>query len=256
MSTKNLRQLWSGGDTTIGAWCFHPDALTAEVTSRVGFDYVCIDMQHGLIDYDTAVNMIRGIDLGTSVPIVRVAWNDPAAIGRVLDAGAMGVIVPMINSADDAAAAVAAARYAPAGERSFGAIRAEIRDGDDYFATANNRISVIPIIETAAALEAIDEILAVDGVDAVYVGIYDLSIALGLAPGNNDGNATFDDALQRVLSACQKAGVVPGCHSNAEAAGLRLQQGFRMVTASSDLVALQGGLRAHLSAAKAEIDRN
>jgi len=254
MSKTNLRQLWSHGKTALGAWCFHPDALTAEVVSKVGFDYACLDMQHGLIDYDTALAMIRGIDLGTAVPIVRVWWNDPAIIGRVLDAGAMGIIVPMVNSAADARLAVSAARFAPDGERSYGPIRAEVRDGDRYFANANDAIAVIPMIETAAALDAVDDIVAVDGVDAVYVGVYDLSIALGLSPGNNDGNAIFDDALQRVLTACQNAGVVAGCHSNPDAAALRLRQGFRMVTASADLLALQGGLRAHLAGASAALE--
>ena len=250
MNKPSLRRRWSEGDKTIGAWCFHPDELGAEVIAKCGYDYVCIDMQHGLIDFDKAVAMIRSIDLGDAVPVARLWWNDPALIGRVLDAGAMGVIVPMINSPEDARAAVAAARYAPAGERSFGPIRVDIRDGGDYFLTANDEIAVIPMIETAQALAHVEDIVAVEGVDAVYVGVYDLSLALGLAPGNNDDNPVFDAAIQRVLAACSAAGIVAGCHSGPGVAARRLRQGFQMVTASADLIAIQSGMRAHLAAAR------
>jgi len=174
MKKASLRQRWRDEQTTIGAWCFHPDELTAEFAAKAGFDYIGIDMQHGPIDFTQAVNMIRGIDLGDAVPLVRLPWNDPAIIGQVLDAGAMAIVVPMVNSAEDAAAAVRAARYGPAGERSFGPIRAELRDGPSYPDTAN------------------DDIVAVDGVDAVYVGVWDLSLALGLAAGDNDGDPVFD----------------------------------------------------------------
>jgi len=250
MKKSSLCKRWSEGNKTIGAWCFHPDELSAEVIAKCGYDYVAIDMQHGLIDFDKAVAMIRSIDLGDAVPVVRLWWNDPALIGRMLDAGAMGVIVPMINSPAEARAAVSAARYAPAGERSFGPIRVEIRDGDDYYRNANDHIAVIPMIETVKALECIEDIVSVEGVDAVYLGVYDLSLALGLAPGNNDGNPVFDDAIQRVLAACSAAGTVAGCHSNPDAAARRLRQGFQMVTASADLIAIQSGMRTHLAAAR------
>jgi len=255
MVKADLRQQWTGGATTIGAWCFSPDALIAELVSKIGYDYVGIDMQHGPTDFAHALNMIRAIDLGVSVPVVRLRWNDPAHIGQVLDAGAMGIIVPMINSAEDAAAAVRAARYAPEGERSYGPIRAEIRDGDQYLERANERIAVIPMIETVEALDSVEDIVAVPGVDAVYVGVYDLSLAMGLPAGPNDGIEEFDAALSRVLEACGQAGVIAGCHANPATASRRLEQGFRMVSASADIVAVTSGLASALEAARASIPR-
>lgn len=232
--------------TQLGAWAVLPTTLTAEMFSRAGFDYVCIDMQHGLADYAETLAMIQAIDLGSATPLVRPPWNEPGIIGRVLDAGALGVIVPMVDTAEEARAAVEACRYAPEGTRSAGPTRVGLRDGADYVATANSRVSCIPMVESVEALANLDEILAVDGVDTIYVGPSDLSVTLGLGPGNHDGEQPFDDALARVVEGCSQHGVRAGIHASPELAERRLEQGFQMVTVAVDFPMLRANAEASL----------
>jgi len=227
-----------------------PGAMSAEALGKAGFDWVLIDMQHGCMDYETALSMIRAIDLSSAAPIVRVPWNDPGIIGRVLDAGALGVVIPMIQSAADARRAVDACLYPPAGSRSFGPVRVGLRDGPGYFATANARVAVIPMIETAQALEEVEAIAATPGVDALFVGPFDLSIALGLPPGDNDGEPVFDAAIARITAAAKASGVATAVLSNAKVAPLRLKQGFQMVSVVTDINALTLAARADLDAVR------
>ena len=161
-------------------------------------------MQHGVIDYQVAVTMLLALSTGDCTPIVRVPWNEPGIIGKMLDAGAMGIIIPMVNSVDEARAAVAACRYAPVGARSYGPTRAAIYAGADYFAHANEQVACIPMIETKRALDDLDAILAVPGIDAVYVGPADLSITLGLPPRMDNGGA-FEEARLTIAEACAAA---------------------------------------------------
>jgi 4-hydroxy-2-oxoheptanedioate aldolase len=184
------------------------------------------------------------------VPIVRVPWNDPGIIGRVLDAGALGVIIPMIETVDDARRAVEACLYPPAGRRSFGPIRVGLRDGTGYFDGANERVAVIPMIETRAALEAVDAIVGLPGVDAAFVGPYDLSVALGLPPGDNDGKPAFDAAMAKVAAAARRAGKAAAVLSNRKLAPARIAQGFRMISVSMDISALAAACSADLDAVR------
>lgn len=217
----------------------------AEATARTGFDYVCIDTQHGAIEYSDAVPMIQAILLGGSSPIVRVPWNEQGIIGKMLDAGAHGVIVPMVNSVAEAEAVVRSVRYGPTGARSYGPTVTGMRVAD-YPAWSAENVAAIPMIETRQAVDSIDDILAVPGIDAIYVGPADLSITLGLTPKNNDGEPEFDDALVKIVAACQKAGIVPGIHSNGALVPGRLAAGFRMVTVTSDLLATRLGYKTEL----------
>lgn len=251
----SLKPRWAAGEVTIGAWCMIPSALTAEALGQAGFDWVLIDMQHGCMDYETALAMIRAVDLSSAVPVVRVPWNDPGIIGRVLDAGALGVIVPMIQTAEDARRAVEACRYPPAGRRSFGPVRVGLRDGPGYFGGANDRIAVIPMIETAEALAEVEQIAATPGVDALFVGPFDLSIALGLPPGDNDGKPVFDEAIAKVSKAARAAGVATAVLSNTKVAPLRIAQGFQMISVTTDLSALSATARADLDAARSVLTR-
>ena len=244
-----LRQLWTGGGNALGAWLALPSVVAAEATARSGFDYVCTDLQHGALDYHDAVGLFQAIVVSGSRPIARVPWNEPGVIGKVLDAGAEGVVVPMVNSAEEAEAVVRAARYPPSGARSWGPVIASLRAAGGA-ADANERVAVVPMIETLAALGHLDDILGVAGVDAIYVGPADLSLSLGLAPGNNDGEAAFDDALADIVAACRRHGVVAGIHATGALTPRRLEQGFAMVTVTSDLVAMRAGLAAELAAAR------
>lgn len=251
MTAPSLRSRWQSGEVTFGAWCSMTSPLAAEALSRSGFDWVCIDMQHGIADYTQACEMIRAIDLGGAAPIVRVPWNEHGIIARVLDAGALGIIVPMIQTVADARHAVEAALYPPMGRRSFGPLRAALRDGPGYFAGANERIAVLPMIETTEALAVVDDILAVPGVAGAFVGPMDLSIALGLAPNDNDGTSIFDEALTRVVTACRKHAKAAAVFSNARVAALRIKQGFQMISIVTDFGALTTGARADLASVKA-----
>lgn len=225
-----------------------PSTVNAEVTSRCGFDYVCVDAQHGPLDYTNSVEMITAILFAGASPIVRVPRNDPGIIGKFLDAGAHGVIIPMLNNAADVETAVQACRYAPRGNRSWGPTIPALRQ--DYSSWEPGNIACIPMIETAEALTNIDEILEVPDVDAIYVGPADLSLSLGLSPKNNDGEALFDNALKRVLERCAAHQVIAGIHSTATLARQRIEAGFRMVTVTSDLRAVRFGLETALAQAR------
>jgi 4-hydroxy-2-oxoheptanedioate aldolase len=240
---------WRAGEPTFGTWLSIPSSVSAEVMARQGFDWICIDMQHGMIDYVDAVPMLQAISQTDCIPFVRVPWNDFGIIGKILDAGAMGVIIPMVNSVEEAKLAASACRYFPDGARSFGPIRAAYYAGADYFAHANTEVACIPMIETRQAVERIDDILSVPGITAVYVGPADLSITLGLPPRmDNDGE--FVPALERIVASCQSHGVIPGIHSASALAEKRVAGGFKMITVSGDLGGMAAGAAADLRVAR------
>ena len=158
MRENSLRAIWDGGGFALGGWLTVPSGVSAEIMAHGGFDWVCIDMQHGMIDFSHVVPMLQGISSTDTTPLVRVPRNEPGIIGKCLDAGAWGVIVPMVNTADEARAAVAACRYAPAGIRSYGPLRANYYAGFDYFSRANDEVLCIVMIETTVAVANVDEI--------------------------------------------------------------------------------------------------
>jgi 4-hydroxy-2-oxoheptanedioate aldolase len=226
------------GNTMLGVWCVIPSALSVEAVASLGFDWVLIDMQHGGMDYSTAVEMIRAAELAGVAPVVRVPWNEPGIIGRVLDGGAVGVVIPMIDDVASAKRAVAAGRYPPVGRRSFGPLRARARQGTAYRFEPDDGTLIIPMIETASGLEQAAAIAALPGIDALLVGPSDLSLALGLSPGDHDGQNLFDAAISTVIEACRGAGKSAAVFSNAGIAPRRISQGFRMVSLTTDIGAL------------------
>ncbi|HSF84476.1 MAG TPA: aldolase/citrate lyase family protein [Acidimicrobiia bacterium] len=231
-------------EVALGGWLSMPTSVSAEAMAANDFDYICIDMQHGLIDYSDAVPMLQALTTGTATPVVRVPENHAGHIGKALDAGAMGVIVPMVNSGAECVAAMQSARYAPEGSRSFGPGRAWPVEGADYWERANSDILCIPMVETAEAVANIDDILSVTGVAAIYVGPADLSVSLGYHPRSDEQR--FLDTLDIIVAACERHGVTPGIHATTATAQDRLDRGFRMVTVTADLVALRAKLAADL----------
>ncbi len=234
MSFMDLPKKFANEHTSYGCWLKVPSSITAELAAISGFDYVCVDMQHGFSDRNDLLPMLQAIQPHSPKALVRVPGNEPSIIGWVLDAGATGVIVPLINSAEEAEAAVRACLYPPKGNRSMGPTRALRVFGEKYVEEMENSVQCLPMIETLDALENLDSILSVEGVDAIYVGPSDLSVNLGLPKGNNDGNKKFDEALERIVSSCEKHGVVPGIHANSSLAATRQEQGFRVLTVVED----------------------
>lgn len=246
----HMRNVWAAGGTATGAWLSLRDAWGSEAIANMDFDYVCIDMQHGLADVGDLFALLQSMTGKRPTPIVRVPWNEPGIIGRVLDMGAMGVIIPMVNSKAEAEAAVAACRYAPTGGRSMGPIVPMQRYGTGYYAGANQNVICIPMIETGTAVSRLDEILSVPGIDAIYVGPADLSISLGLPPGIDNADDKFTGAIDTIIDGCRRHNIVPGIHCAVPVTAKRHQQGFRMITVASDHVALTSGMRADATKAR------
>lgn len=237
MRENAVKAKWRRGEVTYGAWLTIPSTYSAEAMAHAGYDWICIDMQHGIIDYQIAVTMLQAISTTETTPFVRVPWNDFSMINKVLDAGAMGVIVPMVNSVDEARAAVSACRYFPDGARSYGPTRVTLFAGTDYYQHANDEVACIPMIETKQAVERLDAILDVPGIDAIYVGPADLSVTLGLPPGPDNGGA-FEEARLHIAKAANAHGIVAGMHANASLAAKHREAGYRMITISMDLLAM------------------
>jgi len=235
MRENAVRSAWKAGKTTVGAWLSLPDAFVAELMAQQQFDWLTIDMQHGLIDYGDAVQMLRAISTTAVTPFVRVPWNDPATIMKVLDAGAMGVVIPLINNREEAERAVGACRYPPRGYRSSGPIRASVYAGRDYQALAHEHVAVILMVETKDGIENLDEILSVEGVDAIYIGPNDLSYALGLPPRMDNEDPLHVATVEKILAACKRHNVVAGIHTGGPTFSARWAKlGFQMVTLTSD----------------------
>jgi 4-hydroxy-2-oxoheptanedioate aldolase len=235
----------------VGYWVSLDSPPSTERLARLGYDYIALDGQHGLIGYDGLLHGLTAIHAGGGTGIVRVEANDITPIGRALDAGADGVIVPLVDNAEQAAAAVAAARYPPAGARSFGPTRAGLRIGP-VPAESNEHTFVCVMIETGPGLEAIDEICATPGLDGVYIGPADLMIGIGGSrPGDPDFLEPWEAAIARIREAAADAGIAAGIHTNDGAtAAQRLAEGFTFATVASDLAHLEAAAAAHLAAAR------
>ncbi len=234
----------------MGGWLSIGSSFSAEVMAHAGFDWLCLDLQHGPIDQGQATAMLQAIGTTSTVPLVRVPWNDAPTIMRWLDSGAAGVVVPLVNDREQAERAVAACRYPPAGIRSSGAYRAELAWGRDYSRRANDEVACIVMVETAEALANLDAILSTPGVDAVYIGPSDLAYGLGLRPGSDDPRLA--GAIERVRAAASRHGVASGIHTNsAPRCSEYLSQGFQMVTLGSDRGFMRARAEADLAAVRA-----
>lgn len=251
---NTLKVALAGGGTAINAWCSIGSSYVAEVVAGLGFDAVTIDLQHGAIDYATAFTMLQAISTTPASPMVRVPWNDPALLMKLLDAGAQGVICPMINTAEEARAFVGACRYPPLGFRSLGPNRAIQYAGKDYWRTADREILLLAMIETRAGVENLDAILATEGLDGVYVGPGDLSLAYGAEPSMNPATFELTEAIARVAASAIEMGKIPAIHTDGpETAIRRFAQGYRFCTLQSDVRHLVNGASAALSAARRTI---
>lgn len=246
-----LRPLLQSGAATLGGWCAIPDALVAQVMAGAGFDWVCLDTQHGLIDRAAMVGMLNALDAHGVPAVVRVPSNDAAAIMAALDAGADGIIIPLVNSAAEAAAAVDACRYPPLGRRSWGPVRASLRQPGYVPATANAEVLCIPMIETVEAVEAIEEICAVPGVDGLFIGPNDLSLSASGTIEDAGRKPVDQDLIARVVATARARGIHVGIStSSAEEAGERAAQGISLLGLLSDAALLGSAALGVLGAAR------
>lgn len=250
MSANRLRQLFAAGGAVVNGWLAVPSVFSAEIMARAGWDAITIDMQHGAVDYGDALAMLTAISAGGQAgPMVRVPWNEPGAIMRMLDAGAVGIICPMIESAEAARAFVRACCYPPKGARSFGPIRARLIYGDGYATDANDNVMPFAMIETAEALARVDEILDVEGLAGVYVGPADLAYSLGETPRFDPVAPTVVAAVDRILAAAKARGLIAGIHNGTpEYARAMIEKGFQLVTVGSDARFIETGAKATLAA--------
>jgi 4-hydroxy-2-oxoheptanedioate aldolase len=231
-----MREIWRSGTAVINGWCSLPDSFSAEIMAHMGWDSIVVDMQHGLIDYQVMVSMLQAISTTAATPLVRVPWNDPASVMKALDAGAYGIICPMINSRAECEAFVGACRYAPRGYRSSGPVRAALYGGADYHAKADDEIVTLAMIETGRALDNLDAIAATPELDALYVGPSDLSISLGHGPGQDRTEDFMMAALRRILDAAKKHNIKACMHTGSpDYAKKMIAMGFDFVTVMNDM---------------------
>lgn len=238
-------------EPAFGYWVVLDSPVSTERIARLGYDYVALDAQHGLIGYNGMLTGLMAIDASAQAAgVVRVEANNATAIGKALDAGAVAVIVPLVNDAQDAANAVKAAKYPPHGIRSYGPMRSALRVGP-VPAESDATTMVFAMIETPGGLENVEEIAAVEGLDGLYVGPSDLALAIGAAfPGDPAIRDEFEAALKRVSDAANKAGIAAGIHNaNGKLAQQRLGEGYTFATVASDLTHLEATAAAHLQQA-------
>jgi 4-hydroxy-2-oxoheptanedioate aldolase len=247
---RGLRQIIRERRVAYGGWCMVPSAFSTEVVSASGCDWLCIDQQHGLIADDAMFAMVQAAAIRRTPVLVRVPWNAPAPIMRALDAGADGVIVPMVNTADEAAAAVAATRYPPVGYRSFGPLRSGMAQSGFSPSTGNEDVVLLVMVETVEAFENLDAILEVPGLDGVLVGPFDLTISY---TGRTEGAASSArdlEMIEEIARACTKRGLVAGISGITDARRWR-EAGYTLLSLPSDAALLGDGMAAAIAAAHA-----
>lgn len=248
-----LREKWRSGGTAFGAWAALPSGFAAELMCVAGVDYVCIDQQHGLIDYDGAIEMLRAIEGRGTVALTRVPANQAWMIGRALDAGIQGVVVPMVSTAEEARAAVAACRYAPRGIRSFGPVRASMVANSRDIAVVGDEPVCFVMVETREGVDNVDAIAAMPGLDGIYIGPADLALGLGLPPNLDKQEPEHVAAVERILAACKRHGVIAGIQTGSgKSARKYADQGFQLVTFTKDSSLLPAAVEREVAAALGE----
>ncbi|MGB7432682.1 MAG: aldolase/citrate lyase family protein [Ahrensia sp.] len=246
MRANVIRQRLAEGRPIINGWLSMASSYGAEGAGHCGFHSVTVDMQHGMIGFSEAISMLQAISATPAMPLARVGQLNGASIMQLLDAGSYGIICPMVSTAEQAQALVSACRYPPHGERSFGPARGMLYGGADYVAKANDTVMAIPMIETSEAVDNIDDILAVPGIDMLYVGPNDLAFSLNGKQGDDGGRTEL--AIAKIVSKALAANMPLGIFcANANEAEKRLAQGFSLVTPGNDFGTLMRTNKANVS---------
>ncbi len=246
-----LRSRIEGSELLLGGWCTLPTSFAAELVASSGVDYAVIDLQHGLTGYSDLVSMLQAISLAGAVPLVRIPFGDYGMAQRALDAGALGLIFPMVNSPELARIAVDCCRYPPLGERSFGPIRSKLNLGTDPV-WVNIQIMCLVQIETRQSMSNLDSILAVEGVDGVYVGPADLALSHGLSVGKP--SVELDALLRRIRDGCVGQGKIPAIHTTSGVdCREKIALGYQMCSIGSDSVWLHAAYTEEVAKARDEV---
>ena len=234
MKENKIRTILNQGGTVINGWLGIPSSVAAENMAQANWDSLTVDLQHGLVDYPNAVSMFQAITTTPTVPLARVPWLEPGIIMKLLDAGAYGIVCPMINSRPECEAFVGACRYAPTGYRSFGPVRATWYAGPDYWQHANETVLTMAMIETQKAVDNLDDILSVPGLDAIYVGPSDLALSIGCKPGFPPEEKVVD-VIKVIATAAKRHGIYPGIHcGSTKMANEMIGYGYQFITMLAD----------------------
>ena len=235
MQANRLKAAWGRGEKTVNGWCAIPSSFSAEVMARQGWDSITIDTQHGLVGYQAMTEMLRGIDSAGVPALVRVPWGEPAWVMKALDAGASGIICPMIDSVAEARAFASWCRYPPLGMRSFGPIRANVIHGADYAARANDEVLALAMIETKPAFEGLEAILDTPGLDGIYIGPNDLAASLGMTPCLDPEEEGMLKAIETIVKTTKARGKIAAIHTASTSYAKRMHAlGFDQCTIHSD----------------------
>ena len=246
MRENKIKKMMKEGKPVINGWLQIPSTVSAEAMAHQGWDSLTIDMQHGLVDYSNALPMLQTISSTNVIPLARVNWNEPGQIMKILDAGAYGVICPMVSNREEAEKFVQACMYPPRGYRSFGPIRGLLYGGADYGKHANDEILKLAMIETKEALSNLDEIMSTEGLDGIYIGPADLSLAVGAEPSFDipETSPVFKVILT-ILEHAKKNKIIPCIHNmSPEYAQKMINLGFKLVTIGADQRYMSAGAKA------------
>ena len=257
MRQNRIKAMWQEGEAALNGWLHIPSSFSAEVMAHEGWDSLTIDLQHGPTDYQVAISMLQAISTTDIVPLARVPWREPGIIMKLLDGGCYGIICPMINTREDAEAFVGACRYPPDGHRSFGPYRARLYGGEDYPDHANDEVITMAMIETREAVDNLDEILSVPGLDAVYVGPADLGQSLGMGPRLDPEEPEVVETIDHILASTKERGLAAGIFTGSvEYASRMIGKGFQLVTVLSDARYMAAGAGEVVSTIRGGGERN
>jgi len=239
MFKNTILDIWKNGKAVVNGWLSIPNSFTAESMSKMGWDSLTIDMQHGINDYSTAIPMLQAMSNSSVVPFVRVPWNEPGIIMKMLDGGTCGIIAPMINNKEECEKFVSYCHYPPLGQRSFGPMRAQLVHGSEYIQNANSQIITLAMIETKEAVENLDEILSVKNLSGVYIGPADMSLAYGLKPQFDVKEDPVFSNIKLIVRKAKEHDKVAGIHNGTTRyAKEMIALGYQFVTISSDYRAM------------------
>ena len=252
MRKNKLKEIFKSGKAAVNGWLQIPNSFTAELMANQNWDSLTLDMQHGVIDYPNALNMLQAISTTNTVPLARVNWNEPGQIMKILDAGCYGIICPMVSNRDEAERFINACLYPPKGYRSYGPVRGLLYGGNDYAKEADKEVLKLAMIETKEALSKLDEILDTPNLDGIYIGPADLSLALGEEPGfDKPENTLVFKEISKILESAKKRDLLAGIHNGSvEYAQKMIKKGFDLVTVGSDQRFLSSGAKASVDKIK------